>query len=130
MRLRENFNISSIEESSTTVDVSTEETITETSESSTPCQFFSKDQINCSSEVYSDPVQWRLSREYFDQQIQILRVQLREMKVIRRHLREMKPLNKFLTGKRQPSIRRHFRLDRTGSVRVSQVFSNRPEQSM
>ena len=55
------------------------------------CQFYGKNRINCSSEVYSDPEQWRLNRDYLEQQIRILRIQLDEMKVIRKHLREMRP---------------------------------------
>lgn len=47
--------------------------------------------INCSSEVYTDPATWRLSRNYLEQQIRILRVQLDELKVIRKHLRAMRP---------------------------------------
>lgn len=47
--------------------------------------------INCSSEVYSDPATWRLSRDFLEQQIRILRVQLNELKVIRKHLRAVRP---------------------------------------
>ena len=55
------------------------------------CQILGKQRINCSSEVYSDPATWRLSRDYLEQQIRILRVQLDELKVIRKHLRAMRP---------------------------------------
>jgi len=55
------------------------------------CQFYGQNRINCSSDVYSDPRRWRSSRDYLDQQIRILRLQLDEMKVIRKHLREMRP---------------------------------------
>ena len=57
------------------------------------CQIVGKTRINCSSEVYSDPATWRLSRDYLEQQIRILRVQLDELKVIRKHLRAMRPFD-------------------------------------
>jgi hypothetical protein len=55
------------------------------------CQIVGQSRINCSSEVYSDPATWRLSRDFLEQQIRILRVQLDELKVIRKHLRAMRP---------------------------------------
>lgn len=58
------------------------------------CEILGKEQrrrINCSSEVYSDPATWRLSRDYLEQQIRVLRVQLDELKVIRKHLRAIRP---------------------------------------
>ena len=48
--------------------------------------------MNCSSELHSDPEQWRQSRNYLEQQIRTLRVQLDEMKIIRKHLRTIRPL--------------------------------------
>lgn len=56
------------------------------------CQIVGQSRINCSSEVYSDPATWRLSRDFLEQQIRILRVQLDELKVIRKHLRAMRPM--------------------------------------
>lgn len=57
------------------------------------CEITGKEQrINCSSEVYSDPATWRLSRDYLEQQIRVLRIQLDELKVIRKHLRAVRPL--------------------------------------
>ena len=50
------------------------------------------EQVNCSSRLHSDPEQWRLSRNYLEQQIRTLRVQLDEMKIIRKHLRTIRPL--------------------------------------
>ena len=41
--------------------------------------------------MYNDPATWRLSRDFLEQQIRILRVQLDELKVIRKHLRAMRP---------------------------------------
>lgn len=55
------------------------------------CQLVGQSRINCSSEVYTDPAKWRTSRNYLEQQIRILRVQLDELKVIRKHLRAMRP---------------------------------------
>jgi hypothetical protein len=55
------------------------------------CQIVGQSRINCSSEVYNDPATWRLSRDFLEQQIRILRVQLDELKVIRKHLRAMRP---------------------------------------
>ncbi len=48
--------------------------------------------------MYNDPATWRLSRDFLEQQIRILRVQLDELKVIRKHLRAMRPTggDKFL----------------------------------
>jgi hypothetical protein len=105
MRLGEKANVSSITESSTVVKVttSTADPISDGANSGgrddrLNCQFYGKNRINCSSEIYSDPVQWRLSREYLDQQIRILRIQLDEMKVIRKHLREMRPFSEHRSG--------------------------------
>lgn len=56
------------------------------------CQIVGQSRINCSSEVYSDPATWRLSRNFLEQQIRILRVQLDELKVIRKHLKAMRPM--------------------------------------
>lgn len=55
------------------------------------CQVVGQSRINCSSEVYSDPATWRLSRDFLEQQIRVLRVQLDELKVIRKHLRAVRP---------------------------------------
>ena len=41
--------------------------------------------------MYNDPATWRLSRNFLEQQIRILRVQLDELKVIRKHLKAMRP---------------------------------------
>ena len=67
-------------EASTAAATSTVETMTD---DKLNCHFWSKDRINCSREVYSDPEQWRLSRDYLEHKINMLRIQLSEMKVIR-----------------------------------------------
>jgi len=56
------------------------------------CQLWNKKQVNCSSRLHSDPEQWRLGRNYLEQQIRTLRLQLDEMKIIRKHLRTIRPL--------------------------------------
>lgn len=85
------------------------------------CQLLGQSRINCSSEVYTDPATWRLSRNYLEHQIRILRVQLDELKVIRKHLRAMRPLG-------APLSRHHHQAQRNDETVIGRPKSPKSKQ--
>ncbi|XP_071442524.1 extracellular sulfatase SULF-1 homolog [Hetaerina americana] len=54
--------------------------------------------VNCSHNVYQNPLAWRRSKARVEKQIRSLRMRLDGLKEIRRHLKEKKPLDVILKG--------------------------------
>ncbi|XP_046392927.1 extracellular sulfatase SULF-1 homolog isoform X2 [Ischnura elegans] len=54
--------------------------------------------VNCSHNVYQNPLAWRRSKARVEKQIRTLRLRLDGLKEIRRHLKEKKPLDVILKG--------------------------------
>ncbi|XP_008543159.1 extracellular sulfatase SULF-1 homolog [Microplitis demolitor] len=59
--------------------------------SSPKCLVLPKGGVNCTTSVYQDPNEWKLSRRAIEKQIKEMRMQLESLKEIRRHLMNKRP---------------------------------------
>ncbi|XP_034947139.1 LOW QUALITY PROTEIN: extracellular sulfatase SULF-1 homolog [Chelonus insularis] len=55
------------------------------------CLVLPKGGVNCTTSVYLDPNEWKLSRKAIEKQIREMRMQLKSLKEIRKHLMDEKP---------------------------------------